>query len=125
MTTGRRLFVSSALFGVTIAVAYWFSSRDPAGTILLGLMATALFFAAGYMFVAEREAALVGDRASATNADVAGERVGLFTVASPWPILVAFGVFGMLLGLALYPPLAVGGAAFLVFGLLRLGRESR
>ncbi|HVA29392.1 MAG TPA: cytochrome c oxidase subunit 4 [Candidatus Baltobacteraceae bacterium] len=125
MTVGRRLFVSSAIFGIVIAVAYWFSAHNPDGTILLGLMATALVFAAGYMFVAEREARLVGDRSNASSVEASGEQLGVFTVASPWPIVVAFSVFLLLLGLAIYPVLAAFGLALLLFGLFRLGRESR
>lgn len=124
MITGRRLFVSSAIFGIAIAIAYWFSSHDPNGTVLLGMMAAGLLFAAGYMFVAEREARLVGDRDTATSAEAAGERVGTFTVASPWPIVIAFAIFLTLLGVAIFPTLAVVGFALLIFGLLRLGRES-
>lgn len=125
MTIGRRLFVSSAVFGIAIAVAYWFSAHNPDGTILLGLMAAALIFAAGYMFVAEREARLPGDRGTASSVDTSGEQLGVFTVASPWPIVVAFSAFLLLLGLAIFPILAAFGLALLLFGLFGLGRESR
>ena len=125
MTTGRGLFVSSAIFGIAIAAAYWFSAHNPDGTILLGMMGAALVFAAGYMFVAEREARLIGDRANASSADASGERLGIFTVASPWPIAVAFAVFLLLLGLAIFPIIAAFGLVLLLFGLLHLGRESR
>jgi hypothetical protein len=125
MTIGRRLFVSSAIFGIAIAVAYWFSAHNPDGAILLGMMAVALVFAAGFMFLAEREARLVGDRGNASNADASGEQLAVFTVASPWPIAVAFAVFLLLLGLAIFPILAAFGLALLLFGLFHLGRESR
>jgi len=125
MKVGRRLFVSSASFGVAIAVVYWFSSRNLDGTFLLGLMAAALTFAAGYMYVAEREARLIGDRGDATNADAAGERLGTFTTGTPWPPTIAFGAFVVLLGLAIFPALAYAGLAIVLFGLYRLGRESR
>ena len=125
MTIGRRLFVSSAIFGIAIAVAYWFSAHNPDGAILLGLMAVALVFAAGYMFVAERDARLIGDRGNASNADASGEQFGVFTVASPWPIVVAFSVFLLLLGLAIFPVLDAFGLVLLLFGLFHLGRESR
>ena len=46
---------------------------------------------------------LVGDRANASNADASGEQLAVFTVASPWPIAVAFAVFLLLLGLAIFP----------------------
>lgn len=125
MTIGRRLFVSSAVFGVVIAVVYWYSSHNPDGTFLLGFMATALIFAALYMFFAEREANLIGDRNDASNADAAGERLGVFTVATAWPITLAFGVFITLLGLAIFHALAYAGAVIFFYGLYQLGRESR
>lgn len=125
MTIGRRLFVSSAVFGIVIAIVYWFSSHDPDGTFLLGFMAAALTFAAGYMFFAEREANLIGDRADATNADAKSERLGVFTVATAWPVTVAFGVFVTLLGLAIFHALAYAGAVIFFYGLYQLGRESR
>lgn len=124
MTIGRRLFVSSAIFGATIATVYWLCSRNLDGTILLGLMAAALSFAAGYMYVAEREARLIGDRSDATNADASGERLGVFTVATPWPLTLAFGVFIMLLGLAIFHALAYLGLVIVLFGVYKLGRES-
>ncbi len=125
MTVGRRLFMSSAVFGVVIAVMYWYSAHDYDGTILLGLMAGALVFAAGYMFIAEREAHLIGDREDASNADAKSERLGVFTLATPWPIVGAFGAFVFLAGLAVFPFMSIGGAALLLFALFRLMRESR
>jgi hypothetical protein len=125
MTIGRRLFVSSAAFGVAIAIAYWFSAHDSDGTVLLGFMALALVFAAGYMLLAERDARLVGDRGVASNADASGEQLGVFTTASPWPIVVAMGVFLMLLGLVIFPAVAALGLAVLLLGIFQLVRESR
>jgi len=125
MINGRRLFVSSAVFGIVIAVVYWFSTHNPDGTILLGLMATALVFAAGFMFFAEREACLVGDRDDALPAQAAGERLGVFTVASSWPIAIAFGAFLLLLGMVVLPALAAFGLVVMIVSILGLGRESR
>ena len=39
---GLRLFVSSAVFAIVIAVAYWLVAREPAGTMLLGFTAFGL-----------------------------------------------------------------------------------
>ena len=125
MKVGRSLFISSAAFGVAIAIVYWFNSHNPDGVFLLGTMGVALLFATLYMFFAEREAHLIGDRKNATNADAKGERLGVFTIATPWPLTLAFGVFVMLLGLAIFHALAYAGAIILFFGLYQLGRESR
>jgi hypothetical protein len=125
MTTARRLFISSAIFGIAIAIAYWLSAHDPDGTVLLGVMATGLLFAAGYMLLAERDARLVGDQGNASSVDAGGEQLGTFTTSSPWPIVVAFGIFVVLLGLVILPALAASGFLLLAFGLLRMGQESR
>ena len=65
VTIGLRLFISSAVFAIAIAMAYWLVAHEITGTFLLGFMAFALSFVAGYMIVAEREADLWGDRADA------------------------------------------------------------
>ncbi len=125
MTIGLRLFISSAIFGVAIATAYWFSSYDYTGTVLLGLMAAALIFGAAYMIIAEREARLIGDRPNASMNDGAGEELGVFTTWTPWPLFVAFGAFLLLLGLAMSPAFGIVGGMMLFFGLYKLMRESR
>ena len=125
MKIGVRLFLSSATFGVAIAIAYWFSAHEITGTLLLGIMGLALSFAACYILVAEREARLVGDRPSATHAESAGERVGVFTVRSKWPFGLAIAVALLLIGAVFNAPLAI--AAFVVVLTLigMLIRESR
>ena len=125
MKTGLRLFLSSAGFGIAIASVYWLSSGDPTGTLLLGLMAAALLFAAGYVIFAEREARLSGDRASASNKDVAGESVGVFTTASTWPIVCAAGLCLMLLGLVTWSGFAWAGGCMFLSSFWQMIRETR
>ena len=109
MMTGLRLFVSSAVFAIVIAVAYWLVAHEITGTFLLGFMAFALVFIAGYMVVAEREADLWGDKGDATNADAAGEVVGRYSIRSPLPIWAALAVTTVALGLVISPTLAALG----------------
>jgi Cytochrome c oxidase subunit IV len=125
MNVGLRLLISSAAFGVCIALVYWFSSFDSTGTTMLGMMAAALVFAAGYIRFAEREARLVGDRTSADNRDAQGEIVGSFTLASPWPIVCAAGLFMLLLGLIGWATLAYAGGGLVLYSLHRMTREVR
>ena len=80
MTVGLRLFISSAVFAIGIALAYWLVAHEITGTFLLGFMAFALSFVAGYMIVAEREADLWGDKADAKQSDAAGELVGTYSI---------------------------------------------
>lgn len=124
MRTGVGLFISSALFGIAIATVYWFSSHHYGGTILLGLMATALSFATVWSIAAEREAALDGDDPQMQQSDASGEELGIFTTASAWPILLACSVLVMLLGAVWSPFLLFVGIAAIVLILWRLGAES-
>ncbi len=117
VTVGLRLFISSAVFSVAIAVAYWLVAHEITGTFLLGFMAFALSFVAGYMIIAEREADLVGDRADAKTGDAAGEVVGTYSIRSPLPFWTALAVAFVGLGLVISPTLAALG----VIALLSLG----
>ncbi len=119
MTIGLRLFLSSARSRIAIAVAYWLVAREPAGTMLLGFMAFGLSFVAGYMIVAEREADLCGDSATADNGDAAGEIVGSYSIRSPLPIATAAAMTSIGVGLVVSPTIAaLGVIAVLVLGAL-------
>jgi hypothetical protein len=107
MLIGRRLFISSAVFGIVLAAAYWQIAHEIAGTFLLGFMAFALVFLAGYMIVSEREADFWGDDKSADGAGAAGILIGTFTIRSPLPICSAFAITTALLGLVISPTLAI------------------
>jgi len=123
MKTARNVFVNSAVFGIVIAAGYWFSSYHRGGTILLALMAVALTFTAGYMSFAQRHAQLIGDRDVEPSAG-AGEDLGIFTVASVWPLVAAGAVFLMLVGAITSPFIGAVGIGALLVALWRLGAES-
>jgi hypothetical protein len=109
MTIGRRLFVSSGVFAVVIAVAYWLVAREISGTFLLGFLAFALSVLAGYMLAAEGNADLWGDRGDATQAEAAGQIIGTYSVSSPLPFWSALAITAVLLGLVVSPTLSVLG----------------
>jgi hypothetical protein len=109
MKVGLGLFVSSGAFAIVIAVAYWLFAREPAGTILLGFLAFALSFIAGYMIAAEREADLWGDDANANTTEAAGEIVGIYSTRSPLPVASAAALTCVGLGLVVSPTIAVLG----------------
>ncbi len=125
MKTFVQLFISSAIFGVVIGVAYWFVAHEEAtGTMLLGIMTAALTFTAGYAVIAERNANLDGDRQDMLAPAAAGEDLGIFTIESAWPILVALSCVFMLTGLLWSPFVAAAGLVALLLCLWRLGAES-
>jgi hypothetical protein len=124
MKTGISLFVSSAVFGILIATAYWFSSHHAGGTILLGLMATGLAFATLWAILAERDARLSGDDPHMTQRQAGGEDLGIFTSSSAWPILMAASVAVVLCGMVWSIPLLLAGLAVIALIGWRLGAES-
>jgi hypothetical protein len=124
MKTGISLFVSSAVFGILIATAYWFSSHHAGGTMLLGLMATGLAFATLWAVLAERDANLSGDDPHMTQRQAGGEDLGIFTSSSAWPILMAASVAVVLCGMVWSLPLLVVGLAGVALIGWRLGAES-
>jgi Cytochrome c oxidase subunit IV len=124
MKTFVILFLSSAIFGIVIAIVYWGVSREPIGTFLLGIMAAALIFAAGYAVVAERDADLDGDDPNMLQSQAAGEDLGTFTIASAYPILIAISALFALLGALWSPFLMTVALIALVLCLWRLGAES-
>jgi hypothetical protein len=122
---GRRLFISSAAFGIALATAYWLVAHEIAGTFLLGCMAFALVFLAGYMIASEREADFWGDDRGASGPDAEGNLLGTFTIRSPLPICAAFAITSGVLGLVISPTLAVASLiAVLVVGALFIVRSS-
>ena len=125
MKTFVVLFGIAAAFGAAIAVAYWFIAHEEAtGTALLSVMTVALVFAAGYAVVAERDAGLVGDRPDESLREAAGEELGVFTIRSPYPVLVALCTVALLSGLLWSPMLALAALVGMLLCFWRLGAES-
>lgn len=124
MKTFIGLFMSSAAFGAIISIVYWFSSREYAGTLMLGFMACALAFAAGYAMIFERGSAIAGDDKELDQKEAAGEDLGIFTKESPWPILLAFSILWTFVGLIWSDFMIFTGLAAVLLCLWRLGAES-
>ncbi len=124
MKTFVGLFISSAVFGIAIATIYELTSHEMTGTFLLGIMAAALIFAAGYAIFAEREANLDGDRNDERMEQAAGEDLGIFTTSSAWPILMAFSVLVFLVGVVWVPLLLIVGLTAMLLIVWRLVAES-
>jgi len=118
-------FAGSAIFGCVTGLAYWFIAHEEAtGTVLLGCMAAALAFAAGYAVIAEKNADLPGDDPGRPPEAAAGEDLGIFTSYSAWPILVAVSALAMLVGMLWSPLVGFSGLIALLLCLWRLGAES-
>jgi hypothetical protein len=118
------LFLSSAVFGLAIAVVYWFASHEYAGTLLLGFMFFGLAFAAGYAIFAERHAEIQGDDPERQHKEAGGEDVGIVTKDSAWPTALAFSILMFFIGLVWSDFLLFAGLAAMLLCLWRLGAES-
>lgn len=121
MRTEWRLFSGGAAFFAVIAVVYWFTSYEEAGSMMLALSVGALVLIAVYL---RSRGARTGlrpeDRPDAEPADAAGE-IGYFPSSSIWPFMMAtgavvvanafvFGVWLAILGGLLFISAVVGYA---------------
>ena len=123
MKTTQRIFVSSCAFGLTVALAYRLDTGELVGTILLGLFGAAFAFVVGYLATTGRGAQLDGDD-DRTPAELAGERIGVFSLESPWPLVLALCSAMLLVGVVLHPWLAAIALAGFLYAIWRLVLES-
>jgi Cytochrome c oxidase subunit IV len=123
MTTALRVFLSSMAFGLGVAALYWLTTHENVGTILLGLFGAGFAFVAGYLFVIRGKARVDGDEQRAP-AELAGETIGVFSLESPWPVILACCTAGLLIGVVLHPMLAFMALIALFVTLWQLVRES-
>jgi hypothetical protein len=123
MTVTTRLFLSSMTFGLVVAALYWATTKEMVGTVLLGLFGGGFAFVAAYLITIRRKTRLDGDEERAP-AELAGERIGVFSLESPWPVLLAVCTTALLIGVVLHPMLAVLAAIGFAVTLWQLVRES-
>jgi len=123
MTIATRVFLSSMTVGLAIAALYWLTTRETVGTILLGLFGAGFAFVAGYLIVIRGKARVDGDEQRAP-AELAGETIGVFSLESPWPIVLACCTAALLIGVVLHPMLAALALIALFVTLWQLVRES-
>jgi len=123
MTISLRVFSLSMIFGLVVAAAYWFDTREAAGTFLIAVMGIAFFWISAYLFGTRKQTSYDGDEERLPS-QLAGEHIGVFSSESPWPITLALATAALLLGVVLHPMLGVFAllAAFVV--LWQLVRES-
>jgi hypothetical protein len=110
LTVQWRTFAGIGSFILVIAVVYWFSSYDYAGSVMLGLASALAFFNATYLWLRERAGAKpapLGERQGDLGGGAAVEEHYL-PHASPWPFGIGVGAFlaanGLILGFAYAVP---------------------
>ena len=116
MRTNGFMFALFGLFSFVTDVIYWFASKDPTGTACLGISGGLGAMIAGYLIFTDRRiGAMPQDRPDAEISDGAGE-LGNYVPASWWPILIAFSVALLLVGLIFAMWLALIGGLTLITG---------
>lgn len=125
MKAAVSIFINSMLFSLVVAIVYWLVAREYTGTVLLGIMALATGFFAGYVFLTEREANLESDNAQAPVSAGSGERVGTFVASSRWPPLLALSLLLVAAGSLVGVGVTIFGALALLLVLWALLLESR
>lgn len=101
MKIATRVFLVAMAFGFGVALIYWATTREMVGTFLLGIFGAGLAWDSGYLLVTRGRTPVDGDT-SLAPADLAGERIGVFSVESRWPILLALATAGTLIGAVLH-----------------------
>jgi hypothetical protein len=107
-----QVFGRMSVFGLAIGAVYWFLTYETAGSVLLFTFGIASGVAAVAIFLGGRDTKA---RAAAVSAAVAaGRTVDREPVPAPgWaPVLIAIGLGGLGMGLALGPWLSIAGILF-------------
>ena len=120
MKTSANVLLTAAAFGTVIGALYWRVSREPAGTILLGMMAVGLLIAATYTGLGLRRAHVPADDPNRRAEDMAGQLVGVFAAGSLWPPILALGFAVGLTGLIFGVWLVIPGALLVAAAVLGL-----
>lgn len=90
----------SSCFVAAIAAIYWFTSYEWAGTVLLGLGATAYAMLCGYLYLQVRRLRGRPRPEDDPAGRIWGEvEIGYFPAASVWPAAMAVGAVLTALGL--------------------------
>lgn len=119
------VFLGAAVFSAVVGIVYWFTSKEPAGTFMLLTMMAGMGFAAAYLMLQDRRAALTSDEPAIDPGDPRGEPIGIFASHSPWPLVFAFGCALGLTGLIYGWWLVAVGAAGVLGAILGFMREDR
>jgi hypothetical protein len=101
-----------------MAVIYWFTSYERAGTAMLVLAAVLLLSCATYLFREDRKPAPAPD-------DGAGTTAHYLPDSSPWPLGVGTAIFLIANGLILGWEFAVPGVVLLLGSMIGFLRQSR
>jgi hypothetical protein len=118
LTITTRIFAAMGTIVTVMALIYWFTSYERAGTAMLALASVLLLSCATFLFREDHR------RAPAPE-DEAGDHPHYLPDSSPWPLGVGTAIFLVANGLILGWEFAVPGAVLLVGSMIGFIRQSR
>ncbi len=125
MRTQGIIFLGTGAFFVVICAVYWFTSYEPAGTVMLGVcVGLALIPGLYLLWWSRRVQALPEDRPDAEPDDAVG-KIGSFPESSVWPLILAGGAAMVGVGLVFGVWAALPGAVLVVLSFVGASLESR
>jgi len=120
-TVAWRIFAVIGGFVVLMAVLYWFTSYEDAGSVLLLLAAVLSLWFGTYLWLQQRRPEQAAD---ASQVDGVSEALYL-PHASIWPLVIGLGAASIANGLVLGTWVIVPGVAALALGIGGFVRQSR
>lgn len=120
----RRIFLAIAGIVGAIAVIYWFTSYEDAGSVLLVLSAVLALWYAVFLWLQRRQGRVPAADIPPETAGPLAE-TGYLPHASIWPLAIGFGTALILNGLVLGIWVITPGIALLLAGTAGFIRQSR
>jgi hypothetical protein len=121
-----RIFAGIGAFVVVMAVLYWFTSYEDAGSVLLVLSAVLSLWFGAYLWLQQRRPGGAVDASEVGEGNEVSVSETLYLPhASIWPLVIALGAASIANGLVLGTWVIVPGAAALVLGVGGFVRQSR
>ena len=128
----HRVFLAIAGLVGALAIIYWFTSYEDAGTVMLALAAGLALWCGVYLWLRQRhiqseKAESIRPPEAAGPAQAAGTRVETAYVphASVWPFVIGVGAAALFNGVVLGVWVLAPGAALTAIGVAGFIRQSR
>jgi hypothetical protein len=117
-----RVFVAIGMLVAVVAVIYWFTAYEDAGTVLLALSAVLALWCGVFLWLGTRRGPAAASAATGTAADAP---VPYLPHASLWPFAIGSGAALILVGLVLGVWVAVPGVGIMALGTAGFVRQTR
>lgn len=119
-----RLFLVSAIFYAVIGTVYWFTSYEPAGTVMLLLAVGAWALCWLYLLRQRHVYGLRPEDVDDPSPDASVGEVGYFPSSSAWPLGMGIGAVVAANGLVFGAWLLVAGGSLFLFSVVGFALEA-